>query len=271
MLARRSVGLACSLAVAGAFCPAASLVHESAPMQLAGRSRSICGPAAPSMSHRSECDDALATPRRKVVLSFGALATSQLLPLSPFWAGAEDDAVSGAKVCENPLGCEIPKKLAPPKRVFKDIFEEERELARQREELAEQARAEQRAGQQKQIAASFAQIKKGRDDFEREVREALGKVEVDAADAQAWDDIRRMSRLYDTGLRKDGMFPAADRIKKAKLEFDRKSSDSFCSSLNASLKSLDGAAKKKDVATVNSKLEEALGSLDSWLALEPKA
>jgi len=38
-----------------------------------------------------------------------------------------------------------------------------------------------------------------------------------------------------------------------------------------SLKSLDGAAKKKDVATANSKLEEALGSLDSWLALEPKA
>jgi len=40
--------------------------------------------------------------------------------------------------------------------------------------------------------------------------------------------------------------------------------------IHRSLKSLDGAAKKKDVATASSKLEEALGSLDSWLALEPK-
>lgn len=270
MLVRRSVGLACSLAVAGAFCPAASLVHESAPMQLAGRSRSMRGPVAAAMSHRSECDGALATPRRKVVLSFGALAASQMLPLSPFLAEAEDGAVSEEQVCTNPLGCEIPKKLAPPKRVFKDIFEEERELARQREELAQQARAEQRAGELKLIAVSFSQLKKGRDDMEREVREALGKVKADAADAQAWDDIRRMSRLYDTALRKDGMFPAADRIKKAKLEFDRKSSDALCSSLNSSLKSLDGAAKKKDVEAASSKLEEALLSLDSWLALEPK-
>jgi hypothetical protein len=28
-------------------------------------------------------------------------------------------AEEGEAVCTNPLGCEIPKKLAPPKRVFK--------------------------------------------------------------------------------------------------------------------------------------------------------
>ena len=44
---------------------------------------------------------------------------------------------------------------------------------------------------------------------------------------------RRMSRLYDTALRKDGMYPAADRIKKAKIEFDRNTSDSICKNLNA--------------------------------------
>jgi hypothetical protein len=42
-----------------------------------------------------------------------------------------------------------------------------------------------------------------------------------------------MSRLYDTALRKDGMYPAADRIKKAKIEFDRNTSDSICKNLNA--------------------------------------
>ena len=41
-----------------------------------------------------------------------------------------------------------------------------------------------------------------------------------------------MSRLYDTALRKDGMYPAADRIKNAKINFDRKTSDALCSSFN---------------------------------------
>ena len=56
-------------------------------------------------------------------------------------------------------------------RLASDIFEEERELARQREELAEKARAEQRAVVLKLIAANFAELKKGRDDFERELSE----------------------------------------------------------------------------------------------------
>ena len=54
-----------------------------------------------------------------------------------------------------------------------DIFEEERELARQREELAEKARAEQRAVVIKLIAANFAELKKGRDDFEKELSEVV--------------------------------------------------------------------------------------------------
>ena len=43
----------------------------------------------------------------------------------------------------------------------------------------------------------------------------------------------RRSRLYDTALRKDGMYPAADRIKKAKIDFDRKTSDELCKTLNS--------------------------------------
>jgi len=202
--------------------------------------------------------------RRKILFSVAGLVGAQFMSGAAY---AEEEET----VCKNPLGCEIPTKLAPPKRVFKDIFEEERELARQREEIAEKARAEQRVAVLKAVATNFEALKKGRNDLAKEVEEALGKVEANADDAAAWDDVRRMSRLYDTALRKDGMYPAADRIKKAKIDFDRKTSDELCKTLNSALKSLDAVAKKKDTAAARAKLGEALAAMDSWLALQPVA
>jgi len=73
--------------------------------------------------------------RRDVLLSLATLAGSQAVVLR---VQAEDAATAVAgeeKVCNKALGCEIPKNLPPPKRVFKDIFEEERELAIQRMRL----------------------------------------------------------------------------------------------------------------------------------------
>jgi hypothetical protein len=89
-----TVGLACSFAVASAFCPAVPLSHESAPMHRACPSRSICASFSPAMSLRSQCDQ----DRRKFVLSFGALAASQVLPLSPLAAKAEDEVSSDEQV-----------------------------------------------------------------------------------------------------------------------------------------------------------------------------
>jgi len=123
----------------------------------------------------------------------------------------------------------------------------------------------------KLVDINFQALKKGRDDLNTEIGEALSKVEKNAGDAAAWDDIRRMSRLYDTALRKDGMYPAADRIKKANIDFDRKTSDEICKSLNTSLKNLDAVAKKKDAAAARVKFEESVASMDLWLALQPKA
>ena len=203
------------------------------------------------------------------MFSVATVASTQVLPLLPGAVYAQDGAEAKERVCENALGCEIPKQLPPPKRVFKDIFEEERELARQRDEAAEKARAEARAGVLKLVDLNFKEIKKGRDDFKREIGEALIKVEANADDASAWDDVRRMSRLYDTGLRKDGMYPAADRMKKARVDFDRKTSDELCKALNSSLKKLDASAKKKDAAASRANFEEALASLESWFALQP--
>lgn len=134
--------------------------------------------------------------RRWALLSLASLAAPHTLSLAPSAVFAEDTAATAASgeeaVCNNPLGCKIPEKLAPPKKIFKDIFEEERELARQREEIAEKARAQQRAEVLKLIAANFEALQKGRDDLAREVGEALTKVEENPGDAAAWDDIRKV-------------------------------------------------------------------------------
>lgn len=203
------------------------------------------------------------------MFSVATVAGTQVLPLLPSAVYAEEGAKAEEKVCKNALGCEIPKQLPPPKKVYKDIFEEERELAQQRDEAAEKARAEARAGVLKLVDLNFKEIKKGRNDFKREIGEALKKVEDNAEDASAWDDVRRLSRLYDTGLRKDGMYPAADRMKKSRIDFDRKTSDELCKALNSSLKKLDATAKKKDAASSRANFEEALSLLEAWFALQP--
>jgi hypothetical protein len=96
-----TVGLACSLAVAGAFRPMVPLSHESAQMHRACPSRSICASVAPAMSLRSQCKQ----DRREFVLSFSALAASQVLPLSPFVAKAEDGVALDEQVYSNSLTC----------------------------------------------------------------------------------------------------------------------------------------------------------------------
>lgn len=45
----------------------------------------------------------------------------------------------------------------------------------------------------------FTVIQKGKNDLERDIKEFLGKVK--AGEEQSWDDIRRVARLYDTGVR----------------------------------------------------------------------
>ena len=59
--------------------------------------------------------------RRKAVLSFAALLGSQAVSLWPSEVRAEEKAAAEDAVCQNPLGCKIPEKLAPPKKVFKGI------------------------------------------------------------------------------------------------------------------------------------------------------
>ena len=119
--------MACSLAVAGAFGPLSPLggsklaaAHQRAPLQ----------PACNRVLQKNS-DLALAmvdenlqgqrkAKRREVLPYLGILAGAQMLPFSHFTARAQDDGTAAPeKVCENPLGCEIPKKLAPPKRVYK--------------------------------------------------------------------------------------------------------------------------------------------------------
>lgn len=193
------VVFACGLGLASAFAPA----HLTVPgLPRVSRAREL------PMSLTTRCvmpgadenvnpaDRVARLERRWALLSLVSLAAPQTLSLAPSAVFAEDTAATAASgeeaVCNNPLGCKIPEKLAPPKKVFKDIFEEERELARQREEIAEKARAQQRAEVLKLIAANFEALQKGRDDLAREVGEAVTKVEENPGDAAAWDDIRKV-------------------------------------------------------------------------------
>lgn len=196
-----------------------------------------------------------------------ALVLGALLPLQSAQA-EEKVAEVKEKVCDKMMGCEQPKTLAPPKKVYKDIFEEERELARLRDEAAEKERKEKLAGEFKAMHGQFTVIQKGKNDLERDIKEFLGKVK--AGEEQSWDDIRRVARLYDTALRKDGMEPTMGQIKKLKLDFDRKAGEEFAKKLNTALKNVDKAGKKKDVPTVAAELDLAVGAVQGWLALEPK-
>jgi septal ring factor EnvC (AmiA/AmiB activator) len=214
-------------------------------------------------------EDGAVRDERAVLNRKQTLAACTTLLFSSFLLPSEP-AMAEEKVCDKILGCEQPKTLAPPKRVYKDIFEEERELARQRDEAAEKERREKQQAEFKALHGQFAAIQKGTNDFERDIKELLSKIRSGSGDDQSWDDIRRIARLYDTALRKDGMDPIMGRVKKMKLEFDRKAGDEYSKKLNSALKNMDKAGKKRDGDVISSSFQEAQEALKGWLALEPK-
>jgi hypothetical protein len=95
----------------------------------------------------------------------------------PFTAKADESAAPTAadapKVCNNILGCPIEGELKPPPRVFKNILEEEQELAKQQAEIARKARQEKLDEEVKIVRGQFAVIKKGRNDMEKELLDAI--------------------------------------------------------------------------------------------------
>jgi hypothetical protein len=172
-------------------------------------------------------------------------------------------------VCTNILGCPIPGgKLSPPKKVYKDIFEEERDRARQAAEKAELERAEQRRSEILVVRAQFAVVKKGFAEMKNDFNSALLDVEKNPDNQTSWDDLRRFSRLYDTALRKDGMDLALKNIRRIKIQFDDKAAEAAANALTEALKGLDRAGRKKDVELSKAKFTEAVQVLDSWLQLE---
>jgi len=209
--------------------------------------------------------------RRKFVAALSTLGTAHALSLFTQNAAAAEtgEAKGDESVCDNFLGCNQPKSLPPPKKVYKDIFEEERELARQREAEAEAARAEQRKKQLLALKNQTEVLVSGRNTLEKDVRDVMRQLAGQPDDFSAWDDLRRMSRLYDTALRKDGMNTLMDKIRKMKLELDKSKADENASKFNKSLQNLDKAAKKRNVDDVTASLTEALSSFDQWLALLP--
>jgi hypothetical protein len=172
-------------------------------------------------------------------------------------------------VCTNILGCAIPGgKLGPPKKVYKDIFEEERDLARQAAEMAEQERAERRRSEILVVRAQFAVVKKGLEEMKKDMSSALADVKAAPENQAAWDDLRRFSRLYDTALRKDGMDLALRNIRRIKIQFDDKAGEAAAKSLTEALKGLDKAGRNKDVELSKAKFSEAVQAVDVWLQFE---
>jgi hypothetical protein len=172
-------------------------------------------------------------------------------------------------VCTNILGCPIPGgKLSPPKKVYKDIFEEERDLARQAAEKAEQERAERRRSEILVVRAQFAVVKKGLGEMQKDMNSTLVDVEAAPENQTAWDDLRRFSRLYDTALRKDGMDLALRNIRRIKIQFDDKAGEAAANALTEALKGLDKAGRKKDLEQAKAKFSEAVQAVDSWLQFE---
>ncbi len=118
--------MACGLTVAGAFGPFSpqgglklAAAHLRAPLQPACKTLQKNSDLALAMVDENLQGQRKAK-RREVLHYLGTFAGAQMLPFSHSTARAQDDGTyAPEKVCENPLGCEIPKKLAPPKRVYK--------------------------------------------------------------------------------------------------------------------------------------------------------
>ena len=176
---------------------------------------------------------------------------------------------SADAVCNNILGCPIPGgKLRPPKTIYKDIFEEERALAKEAAERAEKERLERRRSEILVVRAQFAVVRKGLAAFQKDVDSALSDIGKSAENQTSWDDLRRMARLYDTAIRKDGMDLVLNNVRKLKLKIDEKAAEAGASRLTEALKGLDRAGKKKDLELSKSNFSEAVQAVESWLQLE---
>jgi hypothetical protein len=184
----------------------------------------------------------------------------------PSYGNAEDGP---EVICTNILGCPIPAGgLRAPKRIYKDIFEEERDLARQAAEKAEMERMERRQSEILVVKAQFAVVKKGLVDMRKDIGDVISEAQKTPDNETAWVDLRRLARLYDTALRKDGMDLALNNIKKLKIEFDIKAAEAGANALTDALKGLDKAGKKNDVELSKSRFSEATQAVESWLQLE---
>lgn len=127
----RSVGLlfACSLAAASAFSPSALVAHTHpaaahmrAPMVSKHVSRRAHASAALSMGASDEGNTVLMPKgRRNILRSLAVLAGSQVFTLRVQAADGTAAVAGEEAVCNKALGCEIPKILPPPKRVFKGV------------------------------------------------------------------------------------------------------------------------------------------------------
>ena len=119
--------VACGLALAEAFSPANTLgrtcianAKQQTPLPVPGlRKRELGNVAISANLNRDGSEKDQLQGRRQALLAFTALASSNALLLLPRVVQAEDAAVSGERICENALGCEIPKVLPPPKRIYK--------------------------------------------------------------------------------------------------------------------------------------------------------
>jgi len=261
-----------ALVAAVAVIIAASPCSSFAPSLAPALSSSVATRTSPTsaiimMQHSEE-----ATTRRRALMGLGAGVLG--LALRPSGAAAAEEAQPA--VCNKILGCEIKDgALKPPERKFKSILEEEEERAKLLAQEAIKARQDKLDQQVMVARGQFGAIRKGRNELEKDVTTALEaavKAVNDTAEVEkkAWEDVRRMTRLYDTALRKDGMNPAMSRLDKFKVKWERKPAEEQAKQLNEALKAMDRAGKKYDAKAVRESLVSALAALDGWLQLEAK-
>lgn len=203
---------------------------------------------------------------RRLILRDMLLAGGSLILNRPIYASADEGPEA---ICTNILGCPIPGgSLRPPKKIYKDILEEERDLARQAAERAEKERLERLQSEILIVRAQFAVVKRGLGEMRADINASISEIEISPDNDTAWDNLRRFSRLYDTALRKDGMDLALNNIRKLKIQFDIKAAEAGASALTEALKGLDRAGKKRDVELSKVKFSEAVQAIESWLEFE---
>ena len=228
----------------------------------------MCVSCRPSPSIASSSVEATGGPRRAFIHKL--LAGGLAIGLKPSVSSAAEESAGAEAVCTNFLGCPIPGgKLPPPRKIYKDIFEEERDLARMAEEKAAQELMERRKAEFLVVQAQFAVVRKGAQDLKKELDQVISEAASD--NLAALDDLRRLSRAYNTAIRMDAMEPVLDRMRKLKLQFDDSVAKESMDKLTRSLQNLDRAGRSQDAALATSSLKDAISAAESFLLLAPKA